>query len=110
MAFSRLRYFSFVKFIPLSLLQYVLALLWFMHVIGVVVSVLGLIKHMGKIVYKDCAPALESPEVSRVYSKLSVRERELLDYIRMKNIPMFGQLVQKIAERLETVSFLRIFQ
>jgi len=89
------------------LYQYVLALLWFMHIIGVVVSVVGLIKHMGNIIYKDCAPALESPEISRVYSKLSVRERELLDYIRMKNIPMFGKLIETISERHEHPKIVR---
>jgi len=89
------------------LYQYVLALLWFMHVIGVVVSVLGLLKHMVKIIWNDCMPALDGDDITKVYSKLSVRERELLDYIRMKNIPMFGELVKKIAERHENPKNLR---
>jgi len=89
------------------LYQYVLALLWFMHVIGVVISVLGLVKHMVKIIWNDCIPALDGSDITKVYSKLSVRERELLDYIRMKNIPMFGELIKKIAERYENPKLVR---
>jgi len=83
------------------LYQYVLVFLWFMHVIGIVVSVIGLIKHMIKIIWNDCIPSFEGDEVSKLYSKLSVRERELMDYVRVKNIPMFGALMKRIEERFD---------
>jgi len=84
------------------LYQYILAFLWFMHVLGIVVSVLGLLKHMIKIIWNDCIPSFEGNEVSRLYSRLSIRERELMDYIRVKNIPMFGELVRRMEERYDT--------
>ena len=88
------------------LFQYVLALLWFMHVIGICVSVFGLVKHMVKIIWNDCIPALDGSDVTKLYSRLSIRERELMDYIRMKNIPMFGELMKRIEQRYDTVSSL----
>jgi len=84
------------------LYQYVLALLWFMHVIGIVVSVFGLVKHMVKIIWNDCIPALDGSDVTKLYSRLSIRERELMDYIRMKNLPMFGELMKRIEQRYDT--------
>jgi len=83
------------------LYQYILIVLWFMHVIGICVSVLGLLNHMFKMVWKDCVPMLDGEDISALYAKLSVRERELMDYIRLKNIPLFGELMSKLEEKEE---------
>lgn len=80
------------------LYQYTLIILWFMHVIGIVVSVLGLLKHMVKIIWNDCIPSFEGEGVANLYANLSIRERELMDYIRLKNIPMFGEVMRRIGD------------
>ena len=80
------------------LYQYILIVLWFMHIVGIVISVLGLLKHMFKIIWNDCVPSIEGEDVTNLYSNLSIRERELMDYIRLKNIPLFGGLMMRINE------------
>jgi len=83
------------------LYQYILIALWFMAVIGIGVSVLGLIKHLIKIIWNDCVPILDSPEIANLYAKLSIRERELLDYIKAKNLPIFGELLKRMGEKFD---------
>lgn len=75
-----------------------------MHVIGIVVSVLGLLKHMVKIIWNDCIPSFEGEGVANLYANLSIRERELMDYIRLKNIPMFGEVMRRIGDMKGLVS------
>jgi len=80
------------------LYQYMLIILWFMHVIGIIVSVLGLFNHMGKVIWNDCIPSFEGEEIANLYANLSIRERELMDYIRLKNIPMFGEMMKRVGD------------
>lgn len=85
------------------LYQYILIVLWFMAVLGIVISVLGLIKHLIKIIWNDCVPIFEGPEISNLYLKLSVRERELMDYIKSKNLPVFGELLKRMSDDYNTI-------
>lgn len=80
------------------LYQYMLIVLWFMHVIGIIISVLGLLKHMFKVIWNDCVPSFEGEDITNLYASLSIRERELMDYIRLKSIPIFGELMKRIAD------------
>ena len=75
-----------------------------MHVIGILVSVLGLLEHMRKIIWSsDCVPMEGGSAQARVYARLSVRERELLDYIKMKSLPMFGELLKCLDAKFDAV-------
>ena len=80
------------------LYQYVLIILWFLLAIGIVVSIVGLLRHMFKYICLECFPGIEGEDVTRFYSKLSMRERELMDYIRLKNIPVFGELMERLQD------------
>lgn len=80
------------------LYQYMLIILWFMHVIGIIVAVIGLLKHMFKVIWNDCIPSFEGDDIANLYATLSIRERELMDYIRLKNIPMFGEMLKRIGD------------
>lgn len=75
------------------LYQYILLVIWFAQIVGIVVSVLGLIKAIIDLVMLLCCQKPGSNSQKNVYSRLSVRECEYLEYIRKKNLALFGELV-----------------
>lgn len=75
------------------LYQYILLVIWFAQVIGIVVSVIGLIMAIIDIVMVLCCFRATSTEQRNVYNRLSIRECEYLEYVRKKNMAMYGQLI-----------------
>lgn len=78
------------------LYQYILIVLWYMLIFGIVISILGLIKHIFSQVTSICCLTIEGEDAQRVYPQLSMRERQYLDYIRRRNLPVFGEMLQRL--------------
>jgi len=75
------------------LYQYILIVIWFAQVIGVVVSVIGLIMCIIDIVMVLCFVKPTSDAQKNIYNRLSIRECEYLEYVRKKNLALYGKLI-----------------
>ena len=76
------------------LYQYVLIVLWFLMVLSLIISVIGVILFcFGQLITRVCF-IRGSDSSSRVGKVLTMRECEYLTYIRRKNLPLYGELVR----------------
>ena len=81
------------------LYQYVLALLWFLFVLGMVVSVLGLLMLIGEhVAMHAVAVSKYNDSDQKVYASLSLRECQYLECIRKKNVRMFTSVLHKLKD------------
>ena len=83
------------------LYQYVLALLWFLFVLGMVVSVLGLLMLIGEHVTIHTFSVTsygDADSTKKVYSTLTLRECQYLECIRKKDVVMFSAVVRKLKD------------
>lgn len=76
------------------LYQYVLLILWFLFVIGVVVSVVGFIIEVCDHLLTFYAFMAQGDQTRRVYQMLTIRECQYLEYIRKKDINKYGEVVR----------------
>jgi len=83
---------------PHVLYQYVLLLLWFLLIVGIVLSVIGLgIAISSHLLNFVCF--LNTRDHSRgIYRRLTTREVDYLEYIRRKNMPVYNEVLKKIKE------------
>ena len=80
------------------LYQYVLLVLWFLFIIGMTLSILGFIlKIIDHAITVTCFLSMGS-QARRVYHALNLRECEYLEFIRRKNMLVYGQLIRKLKE------------
>ena len=80
------------------LYQYVLILLWFLYIFGMVVSSLGLIMQIvDHLITRSCFLS-QGSQAKKVYQSLTLRECEYLEYVRKKNMPIYGKLIRKLKE------------
>lgn len=80
------------------LYQYVLIVLWFLFILGMVISCIGFItKLLDHLVTITCFLA-QGSHAKRVYQSLTLRECEYLEFIRKKNVPVYGKLIRKLKE------------
>ena len=80
------------------LYQYVLLMLWFLFIIGMILGILGLIlKIIDNVITTTCFFAMGS-QLRRVYQVLNLRECENLEFVRGKNMPVYGTLIRKLNE------------
>lgn len=80
------------------LYQYVLILLWFLYIFGMVVSCIGLImKLVDHLITITCFLS-QGSQAKKVYQALTLRECEYLEFIRKKNMPVYGKLIRKLKE------------
>jgi hypothetical protein len=81
------------------LYQYVLALLWFLFVLGMVVSVLGLLMLIGEHVAMHAVAVTKYTDADqKVYAALTLRECQYLECIRKKNVIMFTNVIRKLKD------------
>jgi len=83
------------------LYQYVLALLWFCFILGMVVSVLGLLILLGEHVTMHAFAVTaydDGDQTKKVYAALTLRECQYLECIRKKDIIMFTNVIRKLKE------------
>ena len=80
------------------LYQYVLMLLWFLYVFGMVVSCVGLIMQIVDHLITTACFLSQGSQAKKVYQSLTLRECEYLEYVRKKNMPVYGKLIRKLKE------------
>ena len=83
---------------PHILYQYVMLVFWFLLVVGIVICICGLLSALfGHFMTILCF--LNSQEPARkMYSVLTFREIDYLEYIRRKNMPIYGELLKKLKD------------
>jgi len=83
---------------PHVLYQYVLLVLWFGLVIGIVVSVIGVLMNLfGHLLNFACFMSSSDP-ARRMYRAITLREIDYLEYIRRNNMPIYVELLRKIRD------------
>ena len=95
--------FKFVcEISPNILYQYVLMVLWFMFIISIGVSILGLVAnvtgHMSTLLCFSSAWAKRLPKTQMV-KVMTLREAEYLTYIRKKNLVVYGEVLRKLKQQ-----------
>ena len=87
------------------LYHYVLIVLWFLIVFGMVISSTGIVIMLLEYALRSLKFAREEKAARKVFSTLSLREGEYLDFVRKKNVPVYGSLIRKLyLERFENNS------
>lgn len=87
------------------LYHYVLIALWFLIILGMVVSCVGIVIMILEYALRSLKFAREEEAARKVFSTLSIREGEYLDFVRKKNVPVYGSLIRKLyLERFEDQS------
>lgn len=80
---------------PNILYQYVLMVLWFFFVASIAVSVAGFFSYLGGHIYRMIF--FSSPKNS-IYGCLSLREIEYLQFIKKKNLVVYGDVLRKLKQ------------
>ena len=80
------------------LYQYVLMLLWFLYIFGMVVSSVGLIMKIVEPIVTTVCFLSQGSQAKKVYQSLTLRECEYLEYVRKKKMPVYGKLIRKLKE------------
>ena len=80
------------------LYQYVLIVLWFLYVFGMVISSVGLIMQIVDYLITTSCLLSQDSQVKKIYQSLTVRECEYLEYVRKKSISAYGKLIRKLNE------------
>ncbi|XP_057309783.1 innexin inx3-like [Hydractinia symbiolongicarpus] len=78
------------------LYHYVLMAIWFLLVLGMVVSVIGIGLLLFQYIYRTVMFGKCEVAAMRVFSVLTIRQGEYLDFIRKKNVPVYGALIRKL--------------
>lgn len=84
---------------PHVLYQYVLLVFWFLIIVGIVVSAIGVLTAVfGHIInYFVFATAKDSSRA--LYNALTTREVDYLEYIRRKNLALYSEVLIKLREK-----------
>jgi len=86
------------------LYHYVLVLLWFLFIMGMIVSCLGLLILIGDHMLTVTSFVSQGDKSRAMYKKLSLRECQYLEYIRKKDLAVFGKVIRKLKdERFHTL-------
>ena len=83
---------------PNVLYQYVFMVLWVLFVVNIVVSSTGLIMQIANLLITTACFLSQGSQVKKVYQALTLRECEYLEYVRKKNISVYGKLIRKLKE------------
>jgi len=78
------------------LYQYCLIVLWFAIVIGIVISVLGLILLIVHYIIGIFGIKTRGPAGKKLYKALSFRELEYLEFIRKRDIALYGEVLERL--------------
>jgi hypothetical protein len=80
------------------LYQYVLIVLWFLFILGMVISCIGFISQLVDHLITITCFLSQGSQAKRVYQSLTLRECEYLEYIRKKDMLVYGKLIRKLKE------------
>ncbi|XP_057309781.1 innexin inx3-like [Hydractinia symbiolongicarpus] len=78
------------------LYHYVLLALWFLIIIGILVSIVGMIELFISYLLRKSMFGKEEVAAQRVFGTLTSRQGEYLDFIKKKNVPIYGELIRKL--------------
>jgi len=78
------------------LYHYVLFAIWFLIIIGFVLSIIGIIQVILGHVLRSRGFANEEIAAQKVYNTLSTRESEYLNFVRKKNVIVYGSLIRAL--------------
>ena len=78
------------------LYHYVLIAIWFAIIFGIVVSVIGIIELFVRMFFRSYLFANEEVAAKQVFDHLPPRQREYLDFIQKKNVPIYGELIREL--------------
>jgi len=78
------------------LYQYCLIVLWFAIIVGIVVSFIGLILLVVNYVIWMLGIRRSGPTGKKLYKALSLRELEYLEFIRNRDIVIYGEVLEKL--------------
>lgn len=80
------------------LYQYCLIVLWFAIIFGIVVSCLGLVILLVHYAIGIFGFKAHGPVGKKIFKMLSFRELEYLEFIRKRNIALYGEVLDKLKE------------
>jgi len=87
------------------LYQYALVVLWFALIIGIVVSVIGLLLLIVHYIVGVFGIKADGPVAKRIFKTLSFRELEYLEFIRKRDIVLYGEILDHLKnDRLHEVA------
>lgn len=86
---------------PHVLYQYVLMILWFLIIIGLLISILGLLHMLFNIVCSVACFQTYDGRSRKLFKQITLREIDYLEYIRRKNLPMYGEVCKLLKEHKE---------
>jgi len=76
------------------LYQYAFIIIWFAMVAGIIIAIVGLIIHLvDHIITALCFLRGSGEGGRKMYKKLCLRECQYLEYIRRKNMPLYGNVL-----------------
>lgn len=77
---------------PNILYQYILMVLWFFFVASIIISIVGLVTYILQHAYHIIVYC--AIEKKSIYQSLTLRELEYLDYIKRKNLALYGDVMR----------------
>lgn len=80
------------------LYQYVFIILWYAMIFGILVSVLGLLVQLLDHCYTITCFLKQGSPARKMYKRLTLRECEYLEFIRRKDLPLYGEVLRKLKE------------
>jgi len=78
------------------LYQYAFIIIWFCMVASILIACLGLAMHLIDHAITALCFMRGPVEGRRMYRKLTLRECQYLEYVRRKNLPLYGNILQKL--------------
>ena len=78
------------------LYQYILIILWYVMIAGIIISILGLIYYCFTELSSAFCNGFQGKNITQLYADLTTREKQLLDFVRKKNMPVFGELLDRL--------------
>lgn len=80
------------------LYQYVFIITWFCMIFGIIASVVGLLIQLAEHIMTMACFMRGGAPARKMYQVLTLRECEYLEYIRRKNMPLYGAVIQRLKE------------
>ena len=94
---TRVNIYKFIcEISPHVFYQYVMLILWFCLVFGMIISSLGIVANLfGHLMNFACFMSSSDP-ARRMYRVITLREIDYLEYVRRSNMPVYVELLRKI--------------
>ena len=67
-----------------------------MLIAGIIISIVGLLLHLFSEFASAFCVGFQGRNIKALYDGLTTRERQLLDFARKKNMPVYGELLERL--------------